>query len=297
MWTTADMPVQAGKTALVTGANTGIGYETALALYRSDATVLLAGRDEQRLKDAQARMKATGGNGTLHIVLLDLASLASVRACAAQVLQQFPKLDMLINNAGVMRSPRSFTAEGFELQFGVNYIGHFVLTALLMPSLEAVGGRVVTLSSLAYLTGSIDFDNLRAEHSYDPAKAYAQSKLADLIFSIELQRRLEKAGSKVASIAAQPGANNTELARHMSEEDYQAALQRFGTLMEPWQGALPSLYAATAPEAIPGALYGPDEAGVRGYPAQAEPQPHALDTAVAERLWLVGEGALGARLL
>jgi NAD(P)-dependent dehydrogenase (short-subunit alcohol dehydrogenase family) len=298
MWTTADMPAQAGKTALVTGANTGIGYETALALYRSGAEVLMAGRDEAKLEAAKQRILEGGGSGRLQIVLLDLASLDSVRQCAARIVQQFPRLDVLINNAGVMRSPRAHTAEGFELQFGTNFIGHFVLTALLYPALQAApAARVVTLSSLAYLTGSIDFDNLRAERDYDPAREYAQSKLADLFLSLEMQRRLEKAGSNVVSIAAQPGANNTELARHMPAADYAAALERFGTLMEPWQGALPSLYAATAPEAIPGALYGPDEAGIRGYPAQDQPKPHALDAAVAQRLWTIGEAALRTTFL
>ncbi len=186
-----------------------------------------------------------------------------------------------------MIPPASKTAEGYELQFGVNFLGHFALTGSLYPLLNATpGSRIITLSSLAYLRGVIDFDNLRSEKDYDPMREYSQSKLADLIFFIELQRRIIVNGGQTISIAAQPGANKTELARHMSEEAHDAAVARIGALMEPWQGALPSEYAATSAEVIAGRLYGPDnDGGYRGYPAEAIITPNALDESVAKKLW------------
>ncbi|HEY4060618.1 MAG TPA: hypothetical protein VGM30_01895 [Puia sp.] len=194
-----------------------------------------------------------------------------------------------------MIPPASKTAEGYELQFGVNFIGHFALTGHLYPLLKTTpGARIVTLSSLAYLNGEIAWDNLRSERSYDPMREYRQSKLADLLLSLELQRRIVAAGDKVLSIAAQPGANKTELTRHMTDEAFTAAVQRVGELMEPWQGALPSLYAAVAPEAAGGALYEPDkDGGYRGYPARATITPNALDEDVAKRLWSLAEEATG----
>jgi NAD(P)-dependent dehydrogenase (short-subunit alcohol dehydrogenase family) len=227
--------------------------------------------------------------------LLDLASLAAVRRFAETFLQKHRQLHLLINNAGVMIPPASKTADGFELQFGVNFIGHFALTGHLYPLLKATpGSRVVTVSSLAYLHGSIAFDNLRSEISYDPMREYAQSKLADILFSVELQRRVNTAKDKVLSIAVQPGANRTELARHMNPEAFTAAVERVGELMEPWQGALPSLYAAVSDEALGGELYGPDkDEGYRGYPARAAIIPGALNESLAQKLWSLAEEATG----
>lgn len=294
MWTTENMPDQSGKTAIVTGANTGIGYETALALYKAGAHVIIACRDQSKAEEALNRIAASGGKGSLEIILLDLASLQSVHSFSKIFGEKHGKLDLLINNAGVMMPPSSKTEEGFELQFGVNFIGHFALTGLLYPILKLTpGSRIVTVSSLAYLRGSIDFDNLKSEQSYDPVREYAQSKLADILLSLELQRRISKTGDKVVSIAAQPGANNTDLARHMSEEAYKAALERFGKLMDPWQGALPSLYAATSPDAEAAALYSPDNQGISGYPAKDTIQPHGLDEDVAKKLWEYAEKATG----
>jgi len=297
MWTKNDIPDQSGKTAIVTGANTGIGLETALALYEAGAHVVLAGRNLDSTQQAITKIKAQKGAGTLEAALLDLASLASVKQFAETFLQNHRQLHLLINNAGVMIPPASKTADGFELQFGVNFIGHFALTGHLYPLLKATpGSRVVTVSSLAYLHGSIAFDNLRSERSYDPMREYAQSKLADIMFSIELQRRINTAKDKVLSIAAQPGANRTELARHMNPEAFTAAVERVGELMEPWQGALPSLYAAVAADAAGAALYGPDkDGGYRGYPTRADIIPGALDESVAQKLWSMAEEATGVR--
>ena len=295
MWTTKNMPGQTGKTVLITGANAGIGYETALAFYQKGANVILAARNKEKVEQARNTLLQKSGTGSLDIALVDLSSLASVKNFAGEILQRYPQLHLLINNAGVMIPPASTTSEGYELQFGVNHLAHFALTGYLFPLLNSTpGSRIVTVSSNAYLHGQIDFENLRLEKPYEPMREYAQSKLANLLFTVELQRRIEAAGYQTRSIAAQPGANKTELARHMSDADYAAAVERIGDLMEPWQGALPSLYAATSEEAIPGALYGPDQdGGYRGYPAYAALQPNALNEAVAKQLWELSEKITG----
>jgi NAD(P)-dependent dehydrogenase (short-subunit alcohol dehydrogenase family) len=186
-----------------------------------------------------------------------------------------------------MIPPLSKTSAGFELQFGVNFIGHFALTGYLYPLLKATPhSRVVTVSSMAYLHGVIDFDNLKAEKDYNAMREYGQSKLADILFSVELHRRITVAGDPVLSVAAQPGANKTELARHMDQQEFNAAVSRIGKLMDPWQGALPSLYAATAADVKAGELYSPDESGgYFGYPALDTLAPHALDEKVAAKLF------------
>lgn len=295
MWTKDKIPSQAGKTIIVTGANTGIGFETALALYEAGAHVVLACRSLDNAEQAQARIKEHAGTGTLETGLLDLASLASVKTFAEAFVQRHKQLHVVINNAGVMIPPASLTADGYELQFGVNFIGHFALIGHLYPLLNATpGARVVSVSSLAYLRGEINFDNLRSEQSYDPMREYCQSKLANVIFALELQRRINATGGQVMAIAAQPGANKTELARHMDEAAYAAAVERVGELMDPWQGALPSLYAAVSDRVIGGALYGPDkDGGYRGYPAQAVITLNALDEAVTLKLWNLAETITG----
>ena len=295
MWTKDNVGDQTGKTVIVTGANAGIGFETALALYEAGAHVILACRSLDKAQQALNKINEYKGTGTLEVARLDLESLDSVKQFANDFIKTHTKLDVLINNAGVMIPPASKTKEGYELQFGVNFIGHFALTGYLYPLLNTTpGSRIVTLSSMAYLRGSIDFDNLRSEKDYDPMREYAQSKLANLMFSIELQSRIVAAGDQTVSIAAQPGANRTELSRHMDVDAFEAAVERVGGLMEPWQGALPSLYAAVSPDAKPGELYGPDkDGGYRGYPAQAVITPNALDEAVAKRLWEIAEEATG----
>ena len=293
MWTKENIGDQTGKTAIVTGANTGIGYETALALFEAGAHVVLACRSERNAQDAELRLRGQGGKGSLEIAVLNLANLDAVREFARVFIHKHSQLDILINNAGVMTPPASKTDDGFELQFGVNFLGHYALTGHLYPLLNATpGSRIVTVSSMAYLRGQIDFTNLRSEHSYDAFREYCQSKLANILFAVELKRRIEAAGDQVASVAAQPGANKTDLSRFMSEREYNAALDRIGVLMDPWQGALPSLYAAVADDVNGGDFYSPDEpGGYRGYPEKLAIEPHALDKAVAERLWQWAEEA------
>lgn len=287
MWTKNNMPDLSGKTAMVTGANTGLGFETALALYEAGAHVILACRNQASAEEAMDLLWQKGGKGTLELGILNLASLKAIEEFAAGIKQRHRKLHILINNAGVMIPPASKTVEGFELQFGVNFLGHFALTGHLYPLLKKTeGSKVVTVSSLAYLRGEINFDNLRSEIDYDPMREYQQSKLGNILFALELQRRIEQAGDKIISIATQPGANKTDLIRHMSNEEYEEALKRFGVLMDAWQGALPALYAASDPAATGGRLYGPDQdGGVRGYPAEAEIIPKALDEELAKKLW------------
>lgn len=298
MWTAKDnMTDQTGKTVMVTGANTGIGFETALAFYKAGAHVVLACRNMDNANQALKSIQQQGGTGTLETALLNLASLQAVKQFAATFLEHHSQLHLLINNAGVMIPPASKTEDGFELQFGVNFIGHFALTGYLYPLLKTTpGARIVTVSSMAYLRGSIDFDNLRSEKSYDPMREYSQSKLADILFSVELQRRINAAGDKLMSVAAQPGANKTELSRHMTTDEFSAAVERIGELMEPWQGALPSLYAAVSEDAVGGELYGPDQdGGYRGFPARAAIMPNGLDEVVAQRLWSFAEEVTGVQ--
>ncbi|MDB5086869.1 MAG: short-chain dehydrogenase/reductase [Mucilaginibacter sp.] len=295
MWTKNNMPDQTGKIAIVTGANAGIGFETALALYEAGAHVVLACRSLKNAEETLVKIKEKEGKGTLETALLDLSDLSLVKQFAEAFIQKHRQLHLLINNAGVMIPPASKTTDGYELQFGVNFLGHFALTGYLYPLLNATpGSRIVTVSSMAYLHGGIDFDNLRSEKDYDPMREYCQSKLANLLFSIELQRRIVAAGDQTISVAAQPGANKTELARHMSEEAFNAAVARVGELMDPWQGALPSLYAATSADAKGGELYGPDQdGGYRGYPALATVTPNASDEEVAKKLWNWSEEVTG----
>lgn len=295
MWTKKNMPDLSGKTAIVTGANTGIGYETALALYEAGAHVVLACRSQENADKALHSIQQSGGKGSLETGLLNLANLNAVKDFANNFLARHKELHLLINNAGVMIPPASKTDDGFELQFGVNVIGHYALTGYLYPLLNKTpGSRIVTVSSLAYLRGSIDFDNLKSEKDYEAMREYAQSKLGNVLFSLELQRRIEQTNGQTISIAVQPGANKTDLARHMTEAEYAAARERIGDLMDPWQGALPSLYAATDANAKAGSLYGPDQdGGYRGYPAEAEITPNATDEAVAKKLWEYAEAVTG----
>lgn len=288
MWTKKNMPGLTGKIAIVTGANAGVGYETALALYEAGAHVVLACRSIENAKVAMVSMQRSGGKGSLEGLVLDLSSLESVISAAATIISKHNALDILINNAGVMYPPASKTVEGFELQFGTNFLGHFAFTGWLYPLLKnTTGSRVVTVSSNAYKSGRIDFDNLRMETDYDPVREYGRSKLANLLFAFELQRRITIAGDKVVSIAAQPGANNTSLSKYMDPDVFATAVKRVGGLMEPWQGALPSLYAATDAKAKAGGFYEPDQDnGYRGYPAEATGVlTSALDESTAQQLW------------
>eukprot|EP01035_Chromulina_nebulosa_P041553 gene41553-56226_t len=206
MWTKNNMPNQLGKTVIVTGANAGIGYETALAFYEKGANVVLACRSLENAHAAIAKIQEHGGSGTLEAAWLNLSSLAAIQQFSEEFIQKHGKLDILINNAGVMIPPASKTDDGYELQFGVNFLGHYALTGFLYPLLKSTpGARVVTVSSMAYLHGTINFENLRSEQSYNAMREYSQSKLANILFTLELQRKMEVVGDGVLSVAAQPG--------------------------------------------------------------------------------------------
>jgi NAD(P)-dependent dehydrogenase (short-subunit alcohol dehydrogenase family) len=302
-WTTANIPSQAGRRVVITGANSGIGFEAALALAHKGAELILPARTQAKADDAVARIQAQVPNAQLHPEVLDLAVQASVHAFASRVKERFPgqSLDLLINNAGVMALPaREVTADGFERQFATNYLGPFALTGLLLPSIKQIAGsRVVTVSSSASKQGKIEFDNLQSERLYKPMfQAYAQSKLADLIFSQELQRRLKAAGSPILSTAAHPGYAVTNL----QADHVPLGLTIVMAVMKPLLsqdaalGALPTLYAAVAAEAVAGGYYGPDGlAELKGYPTAVPVPKTALDGTVAKRLWEESERLTGVK--
>ena len=292
-WTCADIPDQSGRTALITGANSGLGLETARALAQRGARVVLACRSLAKAEAACQELGANGG-GELIPLELDLADLVSVRRGAAAVAERWGAIDLLINNAGVMAPPRQLSAQGFELQFAVNHLGHFALTQQLLPVLRP-GARVVHVSSGASYFGRIAFDDLQGEQRYDAWAAYAQSKLANMMTALELQRRLDVQGAKVLSIAAHPGLARTNL-QPTSVAARGSKLEALAyKLMDPLfqsaaMGALPQLYAATAPQAEPGGFYGPGGLGnLKGYPKACRIAPAALESEACSRLWSVSE--------
>ena len=298
MWTTDNIPDLTGKTALVTGANTGIGFETAKALHQAGANVTVASRTIQKANDAVDRIKVeSSGKGLLESGILELSELQKIRSFANDFISKHSRLDILVNNAGVMIPPASKTSDGFELQFGVNFIGHFALTGLLFPLLKGTRhSRIVTLSSgAAILTPDIDFENLRLERPYDEWREYAVSKLAGLVFTYEFDRRLKASGIQVLSLAAHPGVTQTDLQRHIPREALQGMFSHFKEVMEPWQGALPTLYAATEPAVKGGQFYGPDgEKEYAGYPALSKHNTPAMhDHEMAKKLWDYAEKATG----
>lgn len=286
-FTEESVPDQSGRTVLVTGANSGIGYEAARVLAGHGARVLIGCRSPERATGARDKILALHPSADVEFIALDLADLASVRAAAERVGQE-PRLDLLINNAGIMIPPREETKDGFESQFGVNHLGHFALTGLLLEKLRATAGsRIVSVSSGAHRAGKIDFDDLNAEKSYSRVGRYNMSKLANLLFIYELQRRLEAAGgSDTIAVACHPGVSETELARYMPK--WIAAMMGIVRFMthEPPAAALPTLRAATEPGVRGGQYYGP--AGpleFSGPPVLVEPIAAAKDEALARRLW------------
>ncbi|BBE23173.1 short-chain dehydrogenase [Arthrobacter sp. MN05-02] len=274
------------RRVIITGANSGLGLQTAVALARKGADVVLACRNEQRGRDAEQKVRALSGSERVGMRLLDLASLDSVRAFAADVTGP---VHVLVNNAGVMATPKSTTADGFELQFGTNHLGHFALTGLLLPNLrKADSARVVTLSSLAHKRGRIDFDDLQSEHRYRRWGAYGQSKIANLYFMVELDRRARAAGWDLTSVAAHPGLADTNLTAGMQAPAVLDVLAGFSRLMSQSDaaGALPTLYAATADDVRGGDYYGPSGPGeTRGAPRLVAPVARVLDQDIAVRLW------------
>jgi NAD(P)-dependent dehydrogenase (short-subunit alcohol dehydrogenase family) len=299
-WTAQQIPSQAGKTVLITGANSGIGYQAALELARHGAHVLLGCRNEAKGRAALERLLREAPSASAEVVQLDMASLASIRAFAAAFIGQSIALDLLINNAGVMALPkRELTEDGFERQFGTNHLGHFALTGLLLPALLAApASRVVTVASLAHRTGKIDFDNLQRERGYEGWDAYNASKLANILFAKELDRRARAAHSRLLSLAVHPGVSTTSIFENgpgtMNLKAIAVKVLAPVLMQNDEAGALPTLYAATSPDAHGGEYIGPDGFGeLKGSPVVVQPRPQALDVAVGERLWMVSEDLTG----
>jgi len=286
------MPSQQGKLAIVTGATGGLGYETALALAQHGAEVILAARNVDKGRDALASIRAAVPNANLHFARVDLASLASVAEFSVSLLEQGRSIDLLVNNAGVMALPqRQETVDGFEMQLGVNYLSHYALTGRLLPLLrKAPAPRVVNLSSLMHRSGKIHLDDLQLQRGYTPTRAYGQSKLAMLMFALELQRRSDAQGWRLLSNAAHPGYARTELIPNGPGTD--SFLSRLSILLQPIMsqsaadGAWPTLQAATAPDAKPAGYYGPDGwFEMRGASTDAKVSARARDAAMGKRLW------------
>jgi len=297
-WSTGDVPDQSGRVAVVTGANTGLGYHTAEVLAQCGAHVVLAVRDLEKGNLALARIVAANPHADVTLQELDLGSLDSVRAAATALRKAYPRIDLLINNAGVMWTPKQLTADGFEMQFGTNHLGHFALTGLLLDSLLPVrGSRVVTVSSIGHrLRAAIHFDDLQWEHRYDRVAAYGQSKLANLLFTYELQRRLAARDQPTtAALAAHPGSSDTELTRNLPAI-FKPAVAVLSPLLfqNAAAGALPTLRAASDPDAQGGQYYGPDGLGEqRGHPKLVSSSKQSHDEDLQHRLWKVSEELTG----
>jgi NAD(P)-dependent dehydrogenase (short-subunit alcohol dehydrogenase family) len=300
-WTLDDIPDQAGKLAVITGGNSGIGYEAALALAGKGAHVILTVRSEEKRRAAVEAIERAHPGAAVEALALDLSDLGSVRRFAAAFLDRFTALPVLINNAGVMAIPYARTADGFEMQLGTNHLGHFALTGLLLPAiLAAPGARVVTVSSSAHAPGKIDFTNLDGARSYSAWATYSQSKLANLLFAYELQRRLEAAGASAISVACHPGwaATNLQAAGpRMRGSRLGVRLSELANRLfaqSAAEGALPTLYAATAPDVKGGDYIGPVELfGSRGAPGKARSSARSHDGATAARLWQVSRQLTG----
>jgi NAD(P)-dependent dehydrogenase (short-subunit alcohol dehydrogenase family) len=289
-WTANDIPDLSGKTAVVTGANSGLGYQTSAALAGHGAHVVLACRDEGRGNQAIEQLRAEAPDASVELALLDLADLASVRKFAEAYAGERDHLDILVNNAGVMAlDQRRQTADGFEMQFGTNHLGHFALTGLLLPRLQArPGGRVVNVTSFGHKVGRMDFDDLQWERSYRKWLAYGRSKLANLLFTFEFDRRARAAGSSVVAAVAHPGYANTNLQSGTS-----FAWSNF-MAQSAADGALPQLYAATAPDVQSGEFFGPSGfMEQRGAPKRVKAAKKGYDTDSARRLWEVSEELTG----
>jgi len=294
-WTAVDIPDQTGRTAVITGANTGLGFETAAALAGRGARVVLAVRNLEKGKKAAARITATTPGADVELQELDLSSLESVRTAAAQLRSDHDRIDLLINNAGVMYTPKSTTKDGFELQFGTNHLGHFALTGLLLDRLLPVAGsRIVNVSSIGHrIRADIHFDDLQWERRYSRVGAYGQSKLANLLFTYELQRRLAPHATTIAA-AAHPGGSATELMRNLPR-----LVGVLSSVVEPLfqsadQGALPTLRAATDPAVLGGQYFGPDGfLETRGYPKVVASSAQSHDVELQRRLWAVSEELTG----
>ena len=298
-WTAADVPDQTGRVAVVTGANAGLGLETAAVLAERGARVVVAVRDLGKGEKAVGEIRRRTPNADVALQQLDLSSLASVRTAADELRAAYPRIDLLINNAGVMYPPKQTTADGFELQFGTNHLGHFALTGLLLDHLLQVeGSRVVTVASIAHnIQAGIHFDDLQWERSYNRVAAYGQSKLANLMFTYELQRRLAATQTPTVAVAAHPGVSNTELMRHIPGSGLPGFSALAGLVTNsPAVGSLATLRAATDPAVRGGQYYGPS--GFRelvGHPVLVQSNRQSHDTDVQQRLWSVSEELTGVK--
>ena len=292
-WTESDIPDQTGRVAIVTGANSGIGFETARALARRGARVIIGCRNPAKGQEAESRLRELAPQGEVHFEPLDLGSLKSVEAFAKTLSERETRLDVLCNNAGVMMPPYGETDDGFETQIGTNHLGHFALTGGVFDLLKASAApRVVSVSSLAHFWGRIDFEDLQSRKRYNATLGYGQSKLANLLFVRELQQRLEVAGIPGLAAAAHPGSTNTELQRHSRlMHSIVAAYSQ-----ESSEGALPTLFAATAPTVRGGDYFGPSGAfGMTGPPGKARSSAASKDMAVAAHLWTLSEELTGVK--
>ncbi len=294
-WTAADIPDQTGRLAVITGANTGLGLETARELARAGATVVMAVRTPSRGEAAIDDIRSDQPDADVRLQQLDLASLDSIRSAAEQLGEDHERIDLLINNAGVMYTPRQETADGFEMQFGTNHLGHYAWTGLLVDRMLGVDdARIVTVSSVGHrIRSKIDFDDINAEQGYNRVNAYGRSKLANLLFTYELQRRLEAASAQAAALAAHPGGSDTELSRHVPGARFAGPL--FSLLAQSAaMGALPTLRAATDPAASGGEYYGPDGfQEFRGHPVVVTSSDRSHEADTQRRLWEVSEELTG----
>jgi len=300
-WTVEDMGDLSGKTAVVTGANTGLGYETARALAAHGAHVVIASRNADKAAAAEQSLITSLPDASFEVITLDLADLASVTAFATTFKNSHANLDLLINNAGIMMVPKGKTVDGFEQQFGTNHLGHFALTGQLIDVLgSTAGARVVTVSSLAHRSATMDFDNLMYERGYRASAAYGRSKLANLLFAFELERRCVAAELDIMSVAAHPGVSATDLGNHLMSNLFMHPLKVLAkvALQDSAAGAQPTLRAATDPTAIGGDYFGPaGMSEVRGPATMVTATPAARNEKMAARLWDVSEELTGIRFL
>lgn len=288
-WTPPDMPDQTGRTALVTGANSGLGFQTSLELARHGAQVLMACRNPARAEAALSTLRREVPNATVELVAMDLTSLASVEQAAADVGSRVRSLDLLVNNAGVMAVPKGRTVDGFEIQLGTNHLGHFALTGRLLPLLLAAPApRIISVSSGAHVIGKIHFEDLQADRGYHPWRRYGQSKLANLLFSSELQKR---GGGRLLAAAAHPGYASTHLQQGQGQPVVEALMKVGNVLLAQSDaaGAWPLLYAATMPDVQGDDYYGPHVMGIRGHPVRTWRSRSARSSSDAARLWDVSE--------
>ena len=295
-----NIPSQKGKIAIVTGANSGLGKEITIGLAKKEIKVIMACRNQTKAESAKAEVVSKVNNADLEIMILDLNSLSSVQNFASAFGEKYKRLDLLIENAGIMIPPLTKTEDGFESQMGVNYFSHFLLTNLLYPILNKTeGARIVTTSSLAHERGRIDFDNLNAEKSYSKIGAYGQSKLACLLFAYELKRRLEKAGSNVIAVSSHPGVSKTNLFTNIPTIAQLLMTPLLPIFTHPPKyAALPTLYAALGPDVKSGDYFGPTGFnGMKGKPGKVKSKPHSYDKKIASELWDVSEKLTGEKFV